>query len=291
MRGHNLNDAMNAYNHQIQNKTRSYLMLIGGAEDKTGDKIVLKKIIQTARAKNIVIIPSASNYPRDIEKNYYYSFKDLGVKNIHTFDIRHRDEAGRNEYFTKLAAANLVFFSGGDQVKLVNTFENTELLDEIKRRFYNGTLSVAGTSAGAAAVSDPMIFDGDNEGFVKGSVKYQKGFGFLENITIDTHFVTRGRILRLSQFLSSGLSYRGIGLGEDTAIIINPSLRFEVVGSGLVTVLTRDKTTFTNYQNISDYELLSTNNLRLGLLAPGTTFSIKRWSVLRPKTEIDKTII
>lgn len=260
---------------------RSYLMLIGGAEDKKRDKKVLKRVIETAKAQTVIVVPSASGYPREVYDKYYDAFRELGVANVENFDIRYPDEADKPEYFEKLQQAQLIFFSGGDQVKLVKTFEGTELLKEIKRRFYAGSLHIAGTSAGSAAASNPMIYDGDYEGFNKDSVNYSMGFGFLPGITVDTHFVTRGRISRLTQFLLTGRSMRGIGLGEDTGIIIDENLKFEVVGSGMVTVINGEKTTHSNYDEIESGAPYSVNNLRVGFLADGTSFSIKKWSILR----------
>ncbi|MCK4664423.1 MAG: cyanophycinase [Bacteroidales bacterium] len=263
------------------NQGRSYLMLIGGAEDRTGNKVVLKKVVKTARAKNIIVIPTASSYPRDIKNSYNDAFKSIGIKNIDCFDIRYPDEADKTEYFETLEKAQLIFFSGGDQKRLVEVLNRTRLMDRIKERFYDGTLSIAGTSAGAAAVSDPMIYDGDYRGFEKDSINYSEGFGFLKDVTVDTHFLNRERIPRLTQFLVKGISQRGIGLSEDTGIIISPNLKFEVVGSGMVTLLNSEKITHTNYFEINDKNIFSVNNLRIGFLAHGSKFSIKKWSVLK----------
>ena len=266
---------------ETRNNKRGYLMLIGGAEDKSRDKTVLKKVIKTARAKNVVVIPSASSYPRDIINNYYDAFKSLGVKEVEGFDIRYPDEADRNEFLEKIEKADLIFFGGGDQKRLVEVFRGSRLLERIWDRFNQGTLHIAGTSAGAAAASNPMTYDGDYNGFAKGSVNYSEGFGFLEGITIDTHFLSRERIPRLTQFLLTGKSFKGIGIDEDTGIIISPSLRFEVVGSGLATVINTEKITYSDYQEIRERDIYSANNVRIGFLAAGTKFSIKRWTVLK----------
>lgn len=259
----------------------NYLILIGGAEDKTDDRTVLKETVQKTNARNIVVIPTASMYPRDVERAYQDAFSHIGIDKMHTLDIRYRDEVDREDHYRKIEEADLIFFSGGDQVRLVDIFDGSQLIALIKARFFKGELSIAGTSAGAAAASDPMIYDGDYSGFVKGSVKYAKGFGFLPEVTIDTHFLARERIPRLAQFIASGRSRRGIGLDEDTGIVIGPNLRFEVIGSGMATVLQADRLLNTNYKDLSEREIINTNHLRIGFLSAGSKFSIKRWSVLK----------
>ncbi len=266
-------------------KKRGFMALIGGAEDKKQEKTVLRRVVEVSQAKTVAIVPTASFYPREVFANYYDAFKNIGVENVEFFDIRYQDEADRNEYLKKIEETDLIYFSGGDQVKLVRTLENTKLLKRIFELFEEGKLHIAGTSAGAAAASNPMIYDGDYDGFSKDSVNFSPGFGFLKGITIDTHFVSRGRIARLSQFLLTEKSPKGIGIGEDTGIIIDWQNRFEVVGSGVVTVLNADKVTHSNYAEIASGDFYSVNNLRVGFLASGSYFSLRRWSVLKSKSE------
>lgn len=265
---------------------QSPLILIGGGEDRKYDKMVLKTVVEVSKAENVVLIPSASSYPREVASDYYYAFRDLGVKSMESFDIRDSYEADNKEYFEKLTNAQLAFFSGGDQTKLFKALRGSKLLDEINRRFQEGTLCIAGTSAGAAAASNPMIYDGDYRGFQKDTVNYSEGFGWLPDITVDTHFMNRGRIARLSQFLSSGRSQKGIGLDEDTAVIITHDLKFEVVGTGMVTILSRERNTNTNYDNIGYNENYSVNNLRVGFLSPGSSFSLNKWMMLKKRKDL-----
>jgi len=261
---------------------RGYLILIGGAEDKKKDKVVLKKVIETSKATNIIIVPSASYYPREVANNYFDAFKDLGVEKVDYFDIRYPDEADRTEHLERIEEANLVYFSGGDQVKLAQVLLGTKLLARINELFLNGKITIAGTSAGSAVASNPMIFDGDYDGFSKDTVNFAQGFGFLPDVTIDTHFIARGRISRLAQFLASGRSNRGIGIDEDTSIFIAPNFNFEVVGSGMVTLLTNDRVTYNDYDQVEKGKLFSINNLRIGFLSNGQKFSIKKWAMIKP---------
>lgn len=261
-------------------KRKGNLILIGGAEDRKEDKIVLKRMIEFCNAKNIILIPSASSYPREVAETYETAFKDLGVTNFHVFDVRSHEEADNPMFFHQLEQADLIFISGGDQVKLVEAFEGSELIKRIKQKFLEEGLHIGGTSAGAACVSDPMIYDGDYEGFEKGTVNFSKGFGYLKDITIDTHFVARSRVGRLSQFLLSGDIKKGIGIGEDTGVLISPDMKFEVVGSGIVTLVDTEKVTYSNYDKVVEFEMFSANNLKVGFLAKNTKFDIKKWKVI-----------
>ncbi|MCD4679172.1 MAG: cyanophycinase [Bacteroidales bacterium] len=270
---------MTEKNQYISNDTKGNLVLIGGAEDKRRDKRILKRILNLNNADNIVIIPSASSSPKGISDDYYYAFRKLGAKKINTLDIRKKSEADKMEHLEKIESAELIFFTGGDQVKLVNILGNTKLLKNILIKYKEGA-TIAGTSAGAAAASDPMIYDGDYRGLTKGSIQHSEGFGFINNLTIDTHFIARGRLLRLSQFLTTGLSQKGIGLGEDTAIIIYPSEHFEVLGSGVVTVVNGKDITYNNYEKIDTNNRLNINGLKIGFLHEGCIFDLNDWKVV-----------
>lgn len=266
---------------------RSPLILIGGAEEKTGNKDVLKEVVKISNASSIAVVPTASGYPDEVFRNYDYAFRDLGVKEVFNFDVRYKNEADKPDYFEKLEKCNLVFFGGGDQVKLVEMFDGTKLLSEIKTRFFSGNLCVAGTSAGAAAASDPMLYDGDYNSFQKGTVRTGRGLGFINGITIDTHFFNRERIPRLTQYLSAGYGIKGIGIDEDTGIAISPDLKFEVFGSGMVTLINYDRVTYSNFNSMDDKQKFSIHNLRFGFLAAGAMFSLKRWVVIK-NTETKK---
>ncbi|MDD3876562.1 MAG: cyanophycinase [Bacteroidales bacterium] len=260
------------------NSRKGYLVLIGGAEDRKGEKIVLQKLVNINKAKNITVIPTATNYPKACGEDYQYAFRQIGVETVNVLDIRSAEEADTPENFNHVEHADIIFFTGGDQVKLVEVLGDTKLIELIKKCFNNGT-TIAGTSAGAAAASNPMIYDGDTQGLIKGSVNVGKGFGFIENITIDTHFVARGRIGRLTQFLFSQSVDKGIGIGENTACIIAPNNIFEIVGTGIVSVVDASKISYSNYNIVSVNERLSINGLRVGFLQAGCVFNINTWDV------------
>ena len=259
----------------------SHLFLIGGAEDRKGDKRVLKHLVNQTHPTHIIIIPTASAYPQDIYRNYADAFGDLGIKEIQCLDIRYRDEADSEQNLAAIEKADLIYFGGGDQVKLVDTLKRTVFFDRMRARFEAGDLHIAGTSAGAAAAGNPILYNGDRKGFQKGSIKSSEGFGFIDGVAIDTHFSTRRRLSRLCQFLISGQCLKGIGLDEDTGIIVYPNLHFKVFGSGMVTVVNSANVTGSNYMAIDNGEKLRFNNMRVGFLPAGTMFSIRKWSILK----------
>jgi cyanophycinase len=261
---------------------RGRLFLIGGAEDRKGDKLVLNHLVNQTHPINIIIIPTASAYPRDINRSYTDAFRDLGLKEIKCLDIRYKEEADREENLEAIEKADLIYFGGGDQVKLVDTLNQTKFFNRIRERFEAGELHIAGTSAGAAAAGNPILYNGDRKGFLKGSIKFSEGFGFIDGVAIDTHFSARKRLSRLCQFLISGQCKKGIGLDEDTGIVVHPNLHFEVIGSGMVTVVNSANVTGSNYMAISNGEKLRFNKMQVGFLPAGTMFSIRKWSILKP---------
>ncbi len=264
------------------------LILIGGAEDRKHDKKVLKTVLEKTNAKRIAVIPTASSYQREVYNVYRNAFRDLGSDIVYDLDIRNTEEADREENLKILDDIDLLFMSGGDQTKLADVFLGTKFYGEIKKRFLDGRLHIAGTSAGSAVVSNPMLFDGDYKGFMKDSINTAEGFGLLPAITVDTHFLQRERIARLSQFLASGKSTKGIGLDEDTAIVIYPNLKFEVIGSGMVTVMHAGRLTGNNYPKIEKDGIINFNNIRIGFLSEGGKFNLKRWTILSPTSKISE---
>ena len=263
-----------------QFKPNGALFLIGGGEDRTGEKQVLKQLIQQTRARSLVVIPTASNYPRDVGRAYTDAFRELGVDKIECLDVRYTDETDRHEYLEAVENTDLVFFGGGDQAKLVKTLKGTPLFDLIKTRFETDQLHIAGTSAGASAAGNPVFYNGNRRGLKKGSIKVVEGFGFIDGVAIDTHFTNRNRLPRLCQMLVTGQCKKGIGIDEDTGIVVDPQLRFTVMGSGIVTVVNSVGVSSSNYDAIPKGDIIRFNNMRIGFLPSGTTFSIKRWAIL-----------
>lgn len=264
----------------IRKKVNGHLVLIGGAEDKQHRKKVLNEVIKINNAKNVAVIPSASSFPRDLGYTYINAFSSLGVKNVELLDIRNKDEADDEAYIEIVKQADLVFFTGGDQVKLVDRIHNTKLFKHIVQAYQTKGITIAGTSAGAAAASSPLLFDGDGKGLIKNSIKKYSGFGLIPNVTIDTHFYARRRLKRLAQSLVAGYSCYGIGLDEDTGIIIYPDDTFKVIGSGIVTLLRKKSVCISNYSEIFNNQAISIDGLEISVLQPETIFNLREWQMI-----------
>lgn len=253
------------------------LLLVGGAEDRRYQKVVLRRVVEEAGPGGILVIPSASSRPEATAREYEDAFRDLGSGLVRSFHVERREDAESPEAVEAVGAAGLVFFTGGDQVKLVGLLEQTLLMAEIRRRFAEG-LALAGTSAGAMACADPMLFDGDRDGLTKGLIGVAPGFGFVRGIAIDSHFLQRYRLLRLTQFLSAGHAACAIGLPEDGGVFLTPDGLLEALGEGPVTILSKSPRFETDYDARQDREPISATGLEIGFLSPGARFDTVSWS-------------
>ena len=263
--------------------SRGFLVLIGGAEDKDHDRIVLRRTVELNGARTISVIPTASQIPGKLGAHYVEAFGALGVEDVEVLDVRIRADILRGQHRERIEASDLVFFTGGDQTRLARVLRDTPLLDSIREAWGRGA-TIAGTSAGATAAGDPMIFDGQRKGLVKGKVHCAPGFGFLPEVTVDTHFFERRRVARLSHFLAAGNNTRGIGLSEDTALIVGPDGIGEVAGHGPVVVLSTDSGSWSDIQAVGQGERVSMTGIRLGFLSDGSRFDLMRWSVVDSAT-------
>ncbi len=255
------------------------LVLIGGAEDRNGDKTILRQTWEINAASRVVVCPSASRIADEVGQDYRDVFSRLGARRVDVLDPLSSEDADSPRNLEIVMSADLIFFSGGDQVKLAHLLLGTEFLSRVRTRFVEGA-TIAGTSAGAAAAGNPMIYDGNRRGFHRGTVHHGEGFGFVNNLVVDTHFLKRRRIARLSQAIARGICSMGLGLDEDTGIILRGDGDFTVIGSSMVTVLGGKRMKRNTYHAVEEDEPFTVTGLRLGFLAPGTTFNICSWSAL-----------
>jgi cyanophycinase len=221
------------------------LIIIGGAVDmgtnlgsqeniikpdylKFFEQGILKRIITESAKQHesvVEVITTASQIPELVGIEYIEAFKHLNVPNVGVLDIRSREDAKREEYLERIRVADVVMFSGGDQLRLSSIFGGTEFLQIMKNRYHDENFVVAGTSAGAAAASTNMIYRGQShKALIKGEVQMTAGLGFIDSVIIDTHFVQRGRIGRLLYAVASNPGMLGIGLGEDAGLLITGAL-------------------------------------------------------------------
>jgi len=269
------------------------LIAIGGAEDKgvelpKGKFVhsnlnfielgILRRIVQETGGieKRIEVITTASMIPYEVGENYMDAFGKIGCINIGVLHIRNREDAMRQDYIDRIAACDTVMFSGGNQLRLSSTFGGTEFLQVIKQRYQNEEhFIVAGTSAGAMAMSNTMIYEGDAaRAHLKGEVKITTGLAFMHNVIFDSHFEKRGRFSRLAQAVASNPSCIGIGLGEDTGMIVTEGNKMEAIGSGLVIIVDGHEIRHSNIADIPEGNPISVENLKVHFCECGNGYQV-----------------
>lgn len=254
------------------------LLVIGGAEDPDEDEMrILPKLVEMAGGKNarIVVCSSPSESPEEKVDTYGALFEKIGVAEVIPAPITDRHQAEEPELLEALERATAVFFTGGDQLRLTALIAGTEFCETIRSRLYGDGLVVAGTSAGAAAMSSVMVIAGSNDGTVKRKdVSLAPGLGYWRDTVVDTHFNQRGRVSRLMTIFAHNPNVLGIGIDENTAIDLVPGDRFTVVGEGVVMVF-NGRVTHTNAPDASDDETLAITDAALHTLPDGYGFNLR----------------
>jgi cyanophycinase len=252
------------------------LIIIGGAEDKDGDREILRKLTNYLDKENgtLLIATIATENPEKSYSKYNSVFSKLGVKNIKRLDVNGRREAFDIENAKLVKEADLLFFTGGDQLRITSILGGTPIYDALKELCNNGGL-IAGTSAGASVMSDTMIVSGeDDESPRKCTLKMSPGLGLVRNIIIDQHFAQRGRIGRLLTGIAQNPEVLGIGIDEDTAIIVSDKGVAEVVGSGAVYFIDGSSIVYSNVSEQYAEDVLSMFNVKLHVLKEGNRFNL-----------------
>ncbi len=280
------------------------LIAIGGAEDKGTDLEkgeifrnnlnffelgILHKITDEAGGVNakIEIITTASTIPYEVGENYLDAFSKIGCTNIGVMHIRNRDDVSNKNYLDRLKTCDVVMFSGGNQLRLTAIYGGTEFLKIIKERYYSeNNFIVAGTSAGAMAMSNTMIYEGNaTKAHLKGEVKITTGLGFMDNVIFDSHFEKRGRFGRLAQAVASNPGCIGIGLGEDTGMLITDGNKMEAVGSGLVMIIDGHEIKHSNIADIPDGNPISVENIKVHFCEKGNGYLVNERTFLMEASE------
>lgn len=260
----------------MSEKISGNLIIIGGAEDKEGDKEILKRVAKyiDSEKERLVIATIATEYPEKSYKKYKKVFEGLGIINIDNLDISRREDAFKLENVEIINNANLLFFTGGDQLRITSMIGGTLVYDAIKELCNRGGL-IAGTSAGASVMSDTMIVQGeDDESPHKCTLKMSPGLGLVKNIIIDQHFAQRGRIGRLLTAIAENPEVLGIGIDEDTAILVSDKGTAEVIGSGAVYFIDGSSIDYSNVSEQYSEEVLSIFNVKLHVLKEGNKFNL-----------------
>lgn len=260
----------------MSEKISGNLIIIGGAEDKEGDKEILKRVAKyiDSEKEKLIIATIATEYPEKSYQNYKDVFSNLGIKNIDKLDISTREDAFNKKNVELINSSNLLFFTGGDQLRITSMIGGSPVYDAVKELCNNGGL-IAGTSAGASVMSDTMIVQGeDDESPHKCTLKMSPGLGLVKNIIIDQHFAQRGRIGRLLTAIAQNPEVLGIGIDEDTAIVVSDKGTAEVIGSGAVYFIDGSSIDYSNVSEQYSDEVLSMFNIKLHVLKEGNKFNL-----------------
>lgn len=281
-------------------KPKGKLIVIGGAVDKGSftekdyassieqnlnffEKGILRRIINESANKEkskILVIPTASQIPQVVGEEYVKAFTYLGASDITMLDIQDRVTANSLAVTGLLKSADVVMFTGGDQLRLTSILGGTVFHEILLDKYQHQDFLIAGTSAGAAAVSTHMIYQGSaSEALLKGEIKITGGLGLLNDVVIDTHFVHRGRIGRLFQAVVSNPRVLGIGLGEDTGLLIKEGYMMEAIGSGLVILVDGKKIKNTNITEVQLGQPVSIENLVVHVLSQFDMFDLEKHEI------------
>ena len=288
------------------------LIIIGGAVDmgtnisaeehimkpnymKFFERGILRRMINESAKQTgskVEVITTASQIPELVGIEYVKAFNQLEVHNVNVIDIRNREDTQNPEYLARIREADVVMFSGGDQLRLSSIYGGTEFLQILKHRYCHENFIVAGTSAGAAAASTNMIYRGESsEALVKGEVQITAGLGFIDHMIIDTHFVQRGRIGRLFYAVASNPGILGIGLGEDAGLLITEGSTMEAIGSGLTIVVDGRALLQTNIYDVEMGSPVSIEGLKVHVMSIFDKYDLPQHRlIMKKKTKVEEGV-
>ena len=271
---------------------KGILIPIGGNEDKGNrhkkkerysleyvEDGILSRVVRESGGNDamIVVIPTASSIPKEVSENYLKAFQKLGCTDVHVMDIRTREDSEKESFIELVKKANCIMFTGGNQSKITTIIGKTTIHKILKDRYRNDAgFVIAGTSAGAMAMSKQMIAGGSStEAFFKGTVFMTKGLGLAPKLIFDTHFIQRGRFGRQAEAMAKFPHILGIGLAEDTGMVIKNGVEFEVIGSGMIIIFDASNLTHNNEEVLKEGTPMSLSNLVVHILSNGDHFNIE----------------
>jgi cyanophycinase len=281
------------------------LIAIGGNEDKGSETEpndeqknnlnffelqILSRILNEIKGhkdSRIEVITSASSIPEEVGDAYIQAFSKLGDHHVRLMHIKNREDAKDENFIERIRQCDGVMFTGGNQLRLSAIFGGTEILQTLQDRYLSENFIIAGTSAGAMAMPNTMIYQGSSStALLKGEVKITTGLGFIKDVIIDSHFDKRGRFGRVAQAVASNPSCIGIGLGEDTGVLINEGRYLEIIGSTLVTIIDGHDIQHSNIAELKEGTPISIENLKVHILTKGNRYDLMSRSWIREETLI-----
>jgi cyanophycinase len=277
-------------------KPKGCLICIGGAEEKIVSHAeqernnshavkygILGNVVKLMRGNSptVEVITTASSVPDQYYAHYKTAFETAGCNSVGHLCISSGNEAAHPEIIRRIEAADGIMFTGGDQLRLFDKLKDSPVVNILKRKYCEERFVIAGSSAGAAAMSNTMICGGNPvRGFIKGEIRMNMGFGFFENVIIDTHFEKRGRFSRLAQAVATSNSSLGLGLSEDTGVIVSEGKKLTAIGSGNVIIIEGSRIAHNNIRRLQMGEPISVSDLTVHIMASGDKYDIEKGSFI-----------
>jgi cyanophycinase len=257
-------------------RERGKLVVIGGGEDREDDCGILKEFLRLSRGARarVVVMTVATDKPLELGGEYAAAFKRLGVDEVSVVDVSSREDTKSEAALELIKKATGIFFTGGDQLHITTLLGGTRMHELLHEKYGKGIV-LGGTSAGAAMMSNSMFIRGESDKTPRfGGMEIGPGMDFLTGAVIDTHFSQRGRIGRLLTAVAHYPQDIGIGIDENTAMLLQGH-EFEVIGEGVVTVVDAGDITYTNLPYIGDGDALALYNVKLHVLSAGHRFDLE----------------
>ncbi|MCL6548163.1 MAG: cyanophycinase [Alicyclobacillus sp.] len=252
------------------------LVVIGGSEDKTGECKILREFVRLGGGKHarVLVMTVATELPVEVGRQYVEVFSSLGAEDVRTLDVSKREDADRDSALQFIESATCIFFTGVDQLRITKLLGGTRVDEALHRARRRGVV-LGGTSAGASMMSSTMIVDGESETNPRiGIVQMAPGMEFAAGVVIDQHFAQRGRLGRLLSAVAQYPHHLGLGIDEDTAVILEQD-RFRVLGRGAVSVVDAGQLTYSNVETVKPDEGLALCGVKLHILPEGYGFHLR----------------
>ena len=265
------------------------LLIIGGHEDKLGDKIILRELARLVGSGKLVVATLASEQPAEQWEEYERTLRGLGIRHLYHLQVESRADAHSPRAIGILENATGVFFTGGDQLRLTSLIGDTPVFSRCYEIFAHGGV-IAGTSAGAAVMSETMIVNGNGQTSprIEDSLHLAPGFGLVKDMVVDQHFSERGRIGRLVGIIAQNPRILGIGIDENTAIEVEPFRSFRVLGQGSAYVIDGADILDSNIASETHGRALSVFGIRMHVLTQGDEFDlVHRSPTLQSAKDVD----
>jgi cyanophycinase len=269
------------------------LIIIGGHEDKENGRLILKAVAARTGGGKLVIVTAASHRQNELADDYETLFRGLGVRHVYKLKIESRDDAMSEKSLKILRDTDTIFFTGGDQLKITSQLGMTPVCDRLQEIYESGG-TIAGTSAGASVMSTTMMVGGTDESTMRlgEGLQLAPGLGFIDDMIIDQHFSERGRIGRLIGAVAQNPRSLGVGIDENTAIVVEQSNRFSVIGEGGVCVLDGTEMTYSNISEEADQRALSVFDMKMHALSQGDRFDLnERIPISGSADEVEEEIL